>query len=166
MIKKNIKEGRRGFTIVELLVVIVVIAILAAISIVSYTGVTTKAKQAKAQNNAQSAQSVAETYYADNGAYPATTTALETGGTTAKLPGTIDVVVGLAGSAVPIVGTDPITLATAENRVSWACLTSCTNATGGRITYWNYAAGSSLTAASIVYVGYGTSTGAYVAPAS
>src|SRR5680860_930245 len=111
MILNNIKTRQKdsGFTIVELLVVIVVIAILAAISIVSYTGVTTKAKQAKAQNNAQSAQSVAEVYYADNSRYPATTAELESGGTTAKLPGNIDVVVGLPGVGGVFTGTDPIT---------------------------------------------------------
>lgn len=34
---------RRGFTIVELLIVVVVIAILAAITVVAYTGITNKA---------------------------------------------------------------------------------------------------------------------------
>lgn len=38
---------RRGFTIVELLIVIVVIAVLAAISIVAYTGVQDRARQTK-----------------------------------------------------------------------------------------------------------------------
>ena len=36
---KRQKELRRGFTIVELLIVVVVIAILAAITIVSYSGI-------------------------------------------------------------------------------------------------------------------------------
>ena len=36
--------ARRGFTIVELLIVIVVIAILAAITIVAYTGIQERAK--------------------------------------------------------------------------------------------------------------------------
>lgn len=38
---------RRGFTIVELLIVIVVIAILAAISIVAYNTVAAKARDAQ-----------------------------------------------------------------------------------------------------------------------
>ncbi|MEI6850837.1 MAG: prepilin-type N-terminal cleavage/methylation domain-containing protein [Candidatus Saccharibacteria bacterium] len=45
---------KRGFTIVELLVVIVVIGILAAITIVSYTGVTARANGSATKSNAQS----------------------------------------------------------------------------------------------------------------
>ncbi len=42
--------NRRGFTIVELLIVIVVIAILAAITIVAYNGIQNRAKQSAAQS--------------------------------------------------------------------------------------------------------------------
>lgn len=44
---------RRGFTIVELLIVIVVIGILAAISIVAYNGITNRAKVTEANNDLQ-----------------------------------------------------------------------------------------------------------------
>lgn len=40
------ETSRRGFTIVELLIVVVVIAILAAISLVAYNGITGQAKDA------------------------------------------------------------------------------------------------------------------------
>jgi len=43
--------SRRGFTIVELLIVVVVIAILAAITIVSYNGITNKANDTAIQND-------------------------------------------------------------------------------------------------------------------
>ena len=46
---------RRGFTIVELLIVIVVIAILAAITIVAYTGIQQRAKQSSLQSQLSSA---------------------------------------------------------------------------------------------------------------
>ncbi|MEV8339734.1 SUMF1/EgtB/PvdO family nonheme iron enzyme [Leucobacter sp. NPDC077196] len=50
----NESNAKRGFTIVELLIVVVVIAVLAAITIVAYSGITNQAKaSAKAQDIAQ-----------------------------------------------------------------------------------------------------------------
>ena len=46
---------RKGFTIVELLIVVVVIAILAAITIVAYNGIQNKAKNSASMSNAQQA---------------------------------------------------------------------------------------------------------------
>ena len=65
-----------GFTIVELLIVIVVIGILAAITIVAFNGVQNRAKQAKIQSDISTVQKLVESYYAINGAYPITATAL------------------------------------------------------------------------------------------
>jgi prepilin-type N-terminal cleavage/methylation domain-containing protein len=67
---------RTGFTIVELLIVIVVIGILAAITIVAYNGVQSRAKQAKMQSDISNVQKLVEAYYAINGTYPITATAL------------------------------------------------------------------------------------------
>ena len=163
-----------GFTIVELLVVIVVIGILAAITIVSYTGITARANTSKAQSNAQSAQNIAEVYATDSTAnsnyYPATAAAFMSYAGSAKLPSSITVVPGFPGTSGAFTGTmstlwgTTITSANFATTVTWACLTSCTNPTGGRITYYDFSTGTQST--TVLYVGAGSVAGTYVAPAS
>lgn len=63
---------RKGFTIVELLIVIIVIAILAAIVTVAYNGITTRAFNARVQADIRNVQSLVEAYNAQNGSYPST----------------------------------------------------------------------------------------------
>ncbi len=63
---------RRGFTIVELLIVVVVIAILAAITIVSYNGITTRAYNVKIVAGVRVYLEQIELYRATQGAYPRT----------------------------------------------------------------------------------------------
>ncbi len=64
-------DSRRGFTIVELLIVIVVIGILAAIVIVAYNGITQRAHVAALQSDLSGAASQLEIDNVSNGAYPA-----------------------------------------------------------------------------------------------
>lgn len=59
--------NRRGFTIVELLIVIVVIGILAAITIVAYTGITQQASKAALTADIQQLKTKAGVYRAQNG---------------------------------------------------------------------------------------------------
>ncbi len=64
--------ARRGFTIVELLIVVVVIAILAAITIVAYNGIQNRAKESAAQAAAKQAFTKIQAYAIANGdLYPA-----------------------------------------------------------------------------------------------
>lgn len=71
-------HNRKGFTIVELLIVIAVIAILAAITIVSYGTVTQKANNASAASAAEQVQRKGEVYKSEStslgvtGYYPVT----------------------------------------------------------------------------------------------
>ncbi len=169
---KKSKEGQKGFTIVELLIVIVVIAILAAITIVAYNGVTTSARSSKAKQNAQNVQSVAEAYNAENGRYPGTvSTELNTGGVAAKIPSGMTVLRGPGGlisgwTALTFSGLSPtpLTATIGETNVTYSYVgASATTATGGVIAYWNFGTSSAL---NYMYVGTATSGSTAVAPAS
>lgn len=61
---------RRGFTIVELLIVIVVIGILAALVISAFTSAQARARDASRVNGLRQIQKAVEAYYAVNESYP------------------------------------------------------------------------------------------------
>ena len=63
-------KTRRGFTIVELLVVVVVIAILASVTVVAYTGVTGSASDSAVQSDLRQIAQQVEMYKVKNGDYP------------------------------------------------------------------------------------------------
>lgn len=62
--------NKRGFTIVELLIVIVVIAILAAITIVAYSGIQNRANDVAVQSDLANIAKKYELYKVDNNIYP------------------------------------------------------------------------------------------------
>lgn len=64
------KGNRRGFTIVELLIVIVIIGILAAITIVAYNGIQTRSRDSRRSSDLAQMSKAIELYNADNGSYP------------------------------------------------------------------------------------------------
>ncbi|MDD7506050.1 MAG: type II secretion system protein [Clostridiales bacterium] len=63
------KNNKKGFTIVELVIVIAVIAILAAVLIPTFTGVTERAKENAAMQNARNAWTEYMAEYADKAEY-------------------------------------------------------------------------------------------------
>ena len=62
--------GRKGFTIVELLIVIVVIAILAAITVVAYTGIQGRANDVAVQSDLRAFANKVLQIEAETGQYP------------------------------------------------------------------------------------------------
>lgn len=64
------KRFKRGFTLVELLIVIVVIAILAAITVVAFTGIQDKAKNVKLLSALDATGKALKIYAIQNGSYP------------------------------------------------------------------------------------------------
>lgn len=67
----KLKLNRKGFTIVELLIVIVIIGILATIGFVAFSGAQNKAKKSKAESTVAQVKSKLGEYYAVNNTYPA-----------------------------------------------------------------------------------------------
>ena len=65
---------KRGFTIVELLIVIVVIAILAAITVVAYNGIKDRAENTTAQNDLVAMAKKIELEAANSGTYATAST--------------------------------------------------------------------------------------------
>ena len=166
------KHAKRGFTIVELLVVIVVIGILAAITIVSYSGITARANTTKSLSDAQAVQNVAEIMNADNGWYPQLTTDLATGSTTTKLPA------ATVAKLVKGAGAISSTTTVLYQYCGATGTPASTGVLGGKITYWDYSKGGEVDADKAIYFGtgvagvtagvdaYDTTCNAWVTPAS
>lgn len=67
---KHSWANKKGFTIVELLIVIVIIAVLAAITVVAYNGIQKRAQETKLKADLTNAAKQMEVAYALNASYP------------------------------------------------------------------------------------------------
>ena len=102
-------QNKKGFTLIELVVVMALIAILAALGVGAIIVARNTAKETTHKSNAKTIQTGLEAYFAKNGNYPATT-------------GTVSFT----------------TAATSANNVTLALTPECTVATqagGGTVTY-------------------------------
>ena len=68
--RKN--NGRKGFTLIELMIVIAIIIILAAVAIPNYLNMTDRAKRSKVSSDFNTIATALEAYMTDWGHYPTT----------------------------------------------------------------------------------------------
>ncbi len=69
-ILEKIKESRKAFTLIELLIVVAIIAILAAIAVPNFLEAQVRAKVSRAQADMRTIKTGLEVYRVDNNAYP------------------------------------------------------------------------------------------------
>lgn len=65
------KTNQKGFTIIELLVIIVIIGILVALALPQLFAAQARGRDTDRKNELKNAQQKLETYFNDNGSYPA-----------------------------------------------------------------------------------------------
>ena len=107
-------KGRKGFTLIELMVVIAIIIILAAIAIPNYLKMTERAKKSRLQSDFATLATVLETFKTDWGKYPviAAAEAVNIGTSVTRKE--------LAGSTSGSTGTAVINITTKTNSVGEA----------------------------------------------
>ncbi len=76
--KKTTRYRGNGFTLVELLVCVAIIAMLSAAGVLGFSGVQTQVKKKKTSTLIKLIENSLDSYYLDNGEYPAGTGAAET----------------------------------------------------------------------------------------
>lgn len=79
MLKTAFRSNKKGFTLVELLVVITIIAILATIGLTIYGGARKSARTAKRIQDLKAIQTALEVYYSVNKTYPVVYLGVDTG---------------------------------------------------------------------------------------
>jgi len=121
-------QSKRGFTIVELLIVIVVIGILAGITVVAFNGVTARANATSAEAAASSVLKKAQAYNAEENGFPTTPGALT--GASAQTES-----YGLTGITFTTGATVSTTEPANPNVLQFY---TCDNALGTQVAYWDY----------------------------
>lgn len=78
-------QNKKGFTIIELLIVIAIIGLLATISIVALNGARQKGRDAKRIGDIRQVQTALELYFNDRDAYPVAAEAIVLGSANARV---------------------------------------------------------------------------------
>lgn len=92
---------KRGFTLIEVMVVVAIIGLLVTLGIVSYAPVNKRSRDAKRKGDVEQLRSALELYRADNGYYP------DTG--TGNWTDAAGLATYLVATYIPLIPTDPKT---------------------------------------------------------
>ena len=75
--RETLIPGRKGFTLIELMVVIIILGVLAGLVLPRFMGRTEEAKRTKAKLQIENLESALKLYKLDNGSYPTTQQGLD-----------------------------------------------------------------------------------------
>lgn len=131
---------KRGFTVVELLIVIVVIAILASFVIVSYNGTQSQAREARIRTDLGKMRELVDAYKAEKGTYPITAAALNPDwGTVTARTDTMCNIGTQSGDWIPSLGTLNLPKSNKEKGVGGhpGCYMYVSDGTSYVISAWN-----------------------------
>jgi len=67
---RKIKNSKKGFILIELLIVIAIIGVLATLLMANFVGVRQRARDAQRKSDIRQIQAALEIYRSDNGSYP------------------------------------------------------------------------------------------------
>lgn len=131
------KTIKKGFTIIELLIVIVVIGILAAIVVVTYQGVQNKANKTAAEQNAREVSNKATAFNASAARFPKTLGELKNANDGSK-----EYPEAKLSEKVAAVVTHEAPTADHKTRIQYRPCIKNGDAVGARVYFWNYETGA------------------------